>query len=128
MQDRDYTAGDRLVMNLDQAVRTLLGRPQTTERPNPADDLPEAELSEAQRDHIARLMRINHTGEVCAQGLYQGQALTARDPATRDSMQRSAAEENDHLGHASSSSHQPMNPNLPPCAQNTVHHQHTPEQ
>ena len=97
MQDREYSAADRLMMNFDQALRTLLGRPQTTGRPNPAGDHPEAELTAAQRDHVARLMRINHTGEVCAQGLYQGQALTARDPATRDSMQRSAAEENDHL-------------------------------
>ncbi len=97
MENRAYSPADRLLMNLDQAVRTLFGRPQVTERSNPADDLPEVELSEAQRDHAARLMRINHTGEVCAQGLYQGQALTARDPAVRRSMQRSAAEENDHL-------------------------------
>ena len=97
MENRAYSPADRLLMNLDQAVRTLFGRPQITERANPADDLPEVEMSEAQRDHAARLMRINHTGEVCAQGLYQGQALTARDPAVRRSMQRSAAEENDHL-------------------------------
>ena len=97
MENRAYSAADRLLMNLDQAVRTLFGRPQVTERTNPADSLPEVELSETQRDHAARLMRINHTGEVCAQGLYQGQALTARDPAVRRSMQRSAAEENDHL-------------------------------
>ena len=97
MENRAYSPADRLLMNLDQAVRTLFGRPQVTERANPADSLPEVEMSEAQRDHAARLMRINHTGEVCAQGLYQGQALTARDPAVRRSMQRSAAEENDHL-------------------------------
>ena len=97
MDQRDYTPADSLLLNLDQALRTLFGRPQVTERSNPSDDLPETELSEAQRDHIARLMRINHTGEVCAQALYQGQALTARDPAVRRSMQRSAAEENDHL-------------------------------
>ncbi len=97
MENRAYSPADRLLMNLDQAVRTLFGRPQVTERANPADSLPEVELSETQRDHAARLMRINHTGEVCAQGLYQGQALTARDPAVRRSMERSAAEENDHL-------------------------------
>jgi ubiquinone biosynthesis monooxygenase Coq7 len=84
-------------MNVDQALRTLFGRPLVTERANPARQLPETELSDAQRDHIARLMRINHTGEVCAQALYQGQSLTARDPAVRKSMERSAAEENDHL-------------------------------
>ena len=97
MENRDYSPSDNLLMNLDQALRTLFGRPRTTERVNPAATLPEAELSEPQRDHIARLMRINHTGEVCAQALYQGQALTARDPAVRNSMERSAAEENDHL-------------------------------
>jgi ubiquinone biosynthesis monooxygenase Coq7 len=97
MQDRTFSTADRLVVNLDQALRTLFGRPQTTERGNPARDLPDAEMDEAQRDHIARLMRINHTGEVCAQALYQGQALTARDPTVRKSMERSAAEENDHL-------------------------------
>jgi ubiquinone biosynthesis monooxygenase Coq7 len=97
MTPRDYSPSDNLLMNFDQALRTLFGRPQVTERSNPADALTEAELSEAQRDHIARLMRINHTGEVCAQALYQGQALTARDPVVRKSMERSAAEENDHL-------------------------------
>ena len=97
MQSREYSAADNLMMNLDQAMRTLFGRPKVTERTNPAQDLPETELSVAERDHIARLMRINHTGEVCAQALYQGQSLTARDPVVRKSMERSAAEENDHL-------------------------------
>ena len=97
MPNRDYSPADTLLMNVDQALRTLFGRPQVTERTNPAAPLPESELSESERDHIARLMRINHTGEVCAQALYQGQALTARDPVVRKSMERSAAEENDHL-------------------------------
>ncbi|MCB1791813.1 MAG: 2-polyprenyl-3-methyl-6-methoxy-1,4-benzoquinone monooxygenase [Gammaproteobacteria bacterium] len=97
MTDRHYSFADQLMLNADQALRTLFGRPQVTERPNPAVDMPDAELSDVQRDHVARLMRINHTGEVCAQALYQGQALTARDPVVRTSMERSAAEENDHL-------------------------------
>ena len=97
MSTRDYSPSDRLMMNLDQAMRTLFGRPLVTERPNPARSLPDVELESVERDHVARLMRINHTGEVCAQGLYQGQALTARDPVVRSAMQRSAAEENDHL-------------------------------
>lgn len=97
MENRDFSPADQLLMNVDQALRTLFGRPQVTERPNPATPAREAELSESERDHIGRLMRINHTGEVCAQALYQGQALTARDPAVRKSMERSAAEENDHL-------------------------------
>ena len=97
MENRAYSPADRLLMNLDQAVRTLFGRPQITERANPADDLPEVEMSEAQRDHAAGLMRVNHTGEVCAQALYQGQALTARLPDVRQEMEQAAAEEVDHL-------------------------------
>jgi ubiquinone biosynthesis monooxygenase Coq7 len=97
MDQRRYSPADDLLINLDQALRTLFGRPKVTERANPAQLQPEAELSDRERDHIARLMRINHTGEVCAQALYQGQALTAHDPATRHSLERSAAEENDHL-------------------------------
>ena len=97
MISRQHTPVDRLLVNFDQAVRTLFGRPQTTERPDPAEGLPETELSDRERKHIARLMRINHTGEVCAQGLYQGQALTAKQAETRERMARSAQEENDHL-------------------------------
>ncbi len=94
---RNYTPGDQLLMGVDQALRTLFGRPRVTERHNPADDLPEADLDEQQRDRVARLMRIDHTGEVCAQALYQGQALTAKLPSVREGMERAAAEENDHL-------------------------------
>lgn len=97
MTTRHYTPADLLINNVDQALRTLFGRPSTTERPNPAEQIDDTELDDKQREHTARLMRINHTGEVCAQALYQGQALTARDPATRESMERSAMEENDHL-------------------------------
>jgi ubiquinone biosynthesis monooxygenase Coq7 len=97
MDTRDYSPLDRVLVNLDQAVRTVFGRPQTTERPNPAAGIDDTELSERERRHIARLMRINHTGEVCAQALYQGQALTARQPEVQRSMERSAQEENDHL-------------------------------
>ena len=97
MTARHYNPLDQLVIGVDQAVRTLFGRPQVTERPNPAHGVSDVELSDAERDHVARLMRINHTGEVCAQGLYQGQALTARDDEVRTSMQRSSDEENDHL-------------------------------
>ena len=97
MTGRHYSTVDHVLINLDQAVRTLFGRPAVTERANPAGPLPDAELSDAERDHIGRLMRINHTGEVCAQALYQGQALTARLADVRASMERAAAEENDHL-------------------------------
>lgn len=96
-ESRNFTLADRLVVNLDQALRTLFGRPLVTERSNPAEECTESELPESEKDHVARLMRINHTGEVCAQALYQGQALTARKEDVRRSMERSAAEENDHL-------------------------------
>lgn len=95
---RHYSPLDHLVMGVDVGVRTLLGQPKITERPNPAgkqaDDI---ELSEAERNLAGRLMRINHAGEVAAQGLYQGQALTAKLPQVRQKMERAALEENDHL-------------------------------
>lgn len=95
--NRQYTPIDRLMMNFDTGLRTVFGKPILTERPNPAADIPEAELTEQERDLAGRLMRINHAGEVSAQGLYQGQALTARLPEIRDKMERAALEENDHL-------------------------------
>ena len=97
MQQRHYSPVDHLLMNVDLGLRTLLGKPVVTERPNPADAVEEAELDTHQKDLAARLMRINHAGEVSAQGLYQGQALTARLPEVRDKMERAALEENDHL-------------------------------
>ncbi|QVL47155.1 MAG: 2-polyprenyl-3-methyl-6-methoxy-1,4-benzoquinone monooxygenase [Thiocapsa sp.] len=97
MTTRRLTPIDQVLINADHALRTLFGRPQTTERPNPAEGIPEADLTDEQRRHVARLMRINHTGEVCAQALYQGQALTAKLPDTRKRLERSAKEENDHL-------------------------------
>ncbi|MEJ2406772.1 MAG: 2-polyprenyl-3-methyl-6-methoxy-1,4-benzoquinone monooxygenase [Candidatus Thiodiazotropha sp.] len=97
MSDREYAPLDRVLIGLDTAVRTLFGRPQVTERENPASNIEEADLSEVERDHTARLMRINHTGEVCAQALYQGQALTAKLPEIRARLERAAQEENDHL-------------------------------
>ena len=97
MTHRAYTFSDRLLIGLDQALSTVFGHPQQTNRPNPASSEQEGDLTAKEQDHIARLMRINHTGEVCAQGLYQGQALTAQLPEVRDSMEQAAAEENDHL-------------------------------
>jgi ubiquinone biosynthesis monooxygenase Coq7 len=88
---------DRLISEFDKVVTTVSGKPKSTERATPGEDLPEAELSDKERRHIAGLMRINHAGEVSAQGLYQGQALTAKLPDVRDTMVRAAEEENDHL-------------------------------
>jgi ubiquinone biosynthesis monooxygenase Coq7 len=97
MQQRHYSPVDHLLMNVDLGLRTLLGKPVVTERPNPADAVAEGELDKQQQDLAMRFMRINHAGEVSAQGLYQGQALTARLPEVRDKMERAALEENDHL-------------------------------
>lgn len=97
MTHRAYRFSDRLLIGLDQALSTIFGSPQQTDRVNPASGAQEADLTAEEQDHIARLMRINHTGEVCAQGLYQGQALTAQLPEVRDGMEQAAAEENDHL-------------------------------
>lgn len=94
---RSLTLTDRLLSSVDNALRTLLAVPAGTGRPVPGAALPEAELSGGERAHAGRLMRVNHAGEISAQGLYQGQALTARDPGVRKSMERSAQEENDHL-------------------------------
>lgn len=94
---RQFSPLDRLLSTVDNGLRTVLGQPKITERPNPANHLKEAELSAEQRTLAGRLMRINHAGEVSAQGLYQGQAITARLPEVRSKMERAALEENDHL-------------------------------
>ena len=94
---RHFSPLDSLLIGFDNTLRTLVGQPKVTSRTNPASAFDEAELSDQEKDHTARLMRINHTGEVCAQALYQGQALTARLPQVRDKMEQAAAEENDHL-------------------------------
>ena len=95
---RKLTLIDQFLSEIDQSLRTVYGRPPVTERPNPADDQPEkADMTDAERDLAGRLMRINHAGEVSAQGLYQGQALTAKREDIREQMHRAAMEENDHL-------------------------------
>jgi ubiquinone biosynthesis monooxygenase Coq7 len=94
---RRFTPADRLMLQLDHGLRTLFGAPHTTERPNPAADLAELELSPRETRLSGALMRVNHAGEVSAQALYQGQALTARLPKIRRAMERAALEENDHL-------------------------------
>jgi ubiquinone biosynthesis monooxygenase Coq7 len=87
---------DRAIVEFDRALRSIAGV-QRAERPSPAAKVPEAELDEPAKAHSASLMRVNHVGEVCAQALYQGQALTARDAGTRNSLERAAHEEADHL-------------------------------
>jgi len=87
---------DRAIIEFDRALRTVAGE-HHAERPSPARDLAEGDLDAAARRHSAALMRVNHVGEVCAQALYQGQALTARNDHTRASLERAAREEGDHL-------------------------------
>lgn len=88
---------DNLIIQFDAALRTLVPGSVHPHRANPSAQKEAVELDERERKHVAGLMRINHTGEVCAQALYQGQALTARLPEVRDSMNHAAAEEVDHL-------------------------------
>lgn len=87
---------DRLLIPLDRALRTLFA-PASGARPLPGEELDEGELSEAQRHESAALMRVNHVGEVCAQALYEGQALVARDQRVKDLLARAGGEETDHL-------------------------------
>lgn len=87
---------DQLISGFDLALRTVAGVHREA-RPSPAAAISEGELDETERAHAAALMRINHVGEVCAQALYQGQALTARNAGTQRSLERSAREEEDHL-------------------------------
>ncbi len=96
-QHRPHSGLDQLIVQFDQALRTLIPGSSTAKRASPAARLPEAELDASERIRAAGLMRINHTGEVCAQALYQGQALTAKLPDIRHAMEEAAQEEVDHL-------------------------------
>src|SRR6476620_9583127 len=87
---------DRLIAEFDRALRTVSNIAEAS-RVSPAEALAEAELNEHDRRHAAALMRVNHVGEVCAQALYQGQSLTARDAHARQALERAAREEEDHL-------------------------------
>lgn len=93
---RHYTGLDKLINSFDQALRSIVPDATAAQRPNPAADT-EAQLCVSDARHVAGLMRVNHTGEVCAQALYHGQALTAKLPQVRQDMQQAAIEEQDHL-------------------------------
>lgn len=95
--ERDYSPLDRLIAAVDDALRLSTGTAPARARENPAGETPAAELSQDERRHIAGLMRVNHAGEICAQALYAGQAMTARNPQVARDMQRAADEEIDHL-------------------------------
>lgn len=88
---------DRILMNVDRAVRTLHSAHTSAQRCSPAELVADTALSDEEKKHAAGLMRVNHTGEVMAQALYQGQALTARLTNVRGEMEKAADEEVDHL-------------------------------
>ncbi|NVK75271.1 MAG: 2-polyprenyl-3-methyl-6-methoxy-1,4-benzoquinone monooxygenase [Oceanospirillaceae bacterium] len=88
---------DKAVLQFDRALQTLVPHAANANRSSPADKLQEAELDQAERKHSSGLMRINHTGEVCAQALYAGQATTAKLSTVRQEMEKAADEEIDHL-------------------------------
>lgn len=87
---------DALIPEFDKALRAVFAA-APTRRPMPGADLPEGELSETEKRHVAALMRVNHCGEICAQALYQGQALSSRDPAVKRELETAAWEETEHL-------------------------------
>ena len=87
---------DRWISEFDHALRTVAGVHEPR-RPSPAAPVEERQTSAEDRLEAAALMRVNHVGEVCAQALYQGQRLVARDSRTRDALAQAAREEEDHL-------------------------------
>ena len=97
MRSPNHSFLDQCLIQFDLALRTCVPGSSQARRASPAEELNAGELSPSERRHTAGLMRINHTGEVCAQALYQGQAATAKLGDVRESMQQAAAEEVDHL-------------------------------
>jgi ubiquinone biosynthesis monooxygenase Coq7 len=93
---RRYSLLDRMLNPIDQALRTLSGVYDTA-RPYPAEDIPETVSEPRDRRRAGALMRVNHSGEVAAQALYQGQAFAAGATATRQALMEAAREESDHL-------------------------------
>lgn len=93
---RNYSFVDQLIQHFDTGLKTLALQTQAT-RANPAANIAEPKLTLEERKHAASLMRVNHVGEVCAQALYQGQALTARSAINKAKLEHAALEEQDHL-------------------------------
>lgn len=87
---------DRQIIEFDKALRAVFA-PGRSSRPRPGGDLTEAVLSDSEKRHAAALMRVNHSGEICAQALYQGQALASSNDSIRLALRQAAAEEGEHL-------------------------------
>lgn len=96
MTARTLSALDRLLMGCERALEAIAGSPEAN-RPSPAAGVAEADMDDTERRHVAGLMRVNHTGEVCAQALYLGQAALARSADNRRHLLQAASEETDHL-------------------------------
>ena len=94
---RHFSLVDRFCLGIDQTLRALSGNVKTTDKPYPAQAIDSVELMDAERKHAAGLMRINHTGEICAQALYHGQSVGSRSDEIKEKMQAAALEEGDHL-------------------------------
>jgi ubiquinone biosynthesis monooxygenase Coq7 len=94
---RQLSFFDKLLNEIDQAAQTVFNRQPNHQRKNPADNEDTPELDDRQRRHVAGLMRVDHTGEVCAQALYRGQAFVAKTDTTRYHLLQAANEEQDHL-------------------------------
>lgn len=87
---------DEAIVQFDKALRTLFA-PARSVRPVPGADLPETPLGDRDRQHVAALMRVNHSGEICAQALYQGQSMSAGDLDVKRELERASDEETEHL-------------------------------
>src|SRR5215471_446349 len=97
MFTRQLSAFDRAIVEIERALSASLGAKPEASRASPSLGIADVRLNETERGHAAGLMRVNHTGEVCAQALYSGQAAVARDALTREQLLKAAAEETDHL-------------------------------
>lgn len=87
---------DQAIIEFDKALRTVFAQAHSV-RPVPGSELPDAPLTDHERQHVAALMRVNHCGEICAQALYQGQAMMSRDESVRRELQQASSEETEHL-------------------------------
>lgn len=94
---RQYSLLDRFITETDRTLKTLCNHTHVSSRPYPAENIPAAMMDATTARTSARLLRVDHSGEVCAQALYQGQALTARNIDTQQKLQHAAREEIDHL-------------------------------
>lgn len=88
---------DKIIAEVDHTIKTVANKENTPSRQNPAQQTADSELSEMEKKHSSGLMRVDHTGEICAQALYRGQAFTAKSDEARQHLLKSADEENDHL-------------------------------